>query len=192
MASPITAKPWVLALCAAVLLASAAPCFAQLPPPEAAPTPRAMSPPAPVPWSSLSSEQQRVLGPMGKEWNSLPPERQQALANGSKRWLDMSAEQQTQARERFSRWQSLPPEQRHSLHDRWQRFQALPPKEQEAVRQNYHRFQQLPPAQRQMLRQQWRNASPEQRQQMVEHAREQHAKRMEQRGGGRQPPPHPR
>jgi TRAP-type C4-dicarboxylate transport system substrate-binding protein len=108
----------------------------------------------------------------------------------------MSTEQRDQARDRFSHWQSLPLEQRHALRDRWQRFQALPPQEQEAVRQNYHRFQQLPPAQRQQLRQQWRNASPEQRRQMVEHAHQQHEKRTQQpqRGGaGHSPPsPHPR
>ena len=56
------------------------------------------------------------------------------------------------------------------------------------VRQNFHRFQQLPPERRQMLREQWRNASPAQRQQMIEHAREQ---RMKRGAGPRPPPPHP-
>jgi TRAP-type C4-dicarboxylate transport system substrate-binding protein len=102
-----------------------------------------------------------------------------------------SPEQRNQARQRFSHWQSLPPEQRSALHDRWQRFQALPPKEQAAVRQNYHRFQQLPPAQRQMLRQQWRNATPEQRQQMVERAREQRVEGMQPHGGQHPPPKRP-
>jgi hypothetical protein len=46
------------------------------------------------------------------------------------------------------------------------------------MRQNFHRFQQLPPAQRQMLRERWRNATPAQRREMVDHARAQH-------------PPHP-
>jgi TRAP-type C4-dicarboxylate transport system substrate-binding protein len=101
----------------------------------------------------------------------------------------MSPEQQTQARERFQHWQTLPPEQRHALRDRWQRFQTLPPNEREAVRQNYHRFQQLPPAQRQILRQQWRNATPEQRQQMVERARAKRMEHMQPRGGGRPQPP---
>jgi TRAP-type C4-dicarboxylate transport system substrate-binding protein len=100
----------------------------------------------------------------------------------------MSPEQQQQARERFSHWQSLPPAQRSDLRDRWQRFQALPPQQQEAVRQNYHRYQQLPPAQRQMLRQQWRNATPEQRQQMVERARAQREKRVQMRAAPHPPP----
>jgi TRAP-type C4-dicarboxylate transport system substrate-binding protein len=54
------------------------------------------------------------------------------------------------------------------------------------VRQNFHRFQQLPPERRQMLREQWRNATPSQRQQMVEHAREQRPK-----GPVPHPPPPP-
>jgi len=102
----------------------------------------------------------------------LPPARQQALAHGSDRWLGMSAEQRNKARERFSHWQSLPPEERHALRGRWQRFQALPPNEQARVRENFHKFQQLPPARRQILREQWRSATPAQRQQMIEHARE--------------------
>jgi ABC-type transporter MlaC component len=66
----------------------------------------------------------------------------------------------------------LPPEQRQALRSRWQHFQSLPPNERAIVRENFHRFQQLPPARRQMLREQWRNATPAQRQQMVQHARE--------------------
>ena len=95
---------------------------------------------------------------------------------GSDRWLGMSAEQRDKARERFSHWQSLPPEERHALRSRWQKFQELPPNEQARVRENFHKFQQLPPARRQMLREQWHKASPAERQQMIEHARERREK----------------
>jgi hypothetical protein len=117
----------------------------------------------------------------------LPPERQQALAHGSERWLNMSEAQRDQAHQRFQRWQSLPPEQRQALRSRWQKFQSLPPGEQARVRENYHRFQQLPPERRQMLREQWRNATPAQRQQMIERARAQ----REMHAGGHPPPMHP-
>jgi len=143
----------------------AAPCFAQE-------EPAAGPPAAPVPWSSLSPEQQRLLGSFGSQWNSLPPARQQALAHGSERWMSMSQGERNQAQERFQRWQALPPGQRQALRSRWQRFQSLTPSQQQAVRENFHRFQQLSPQRRQMLREQWRNATPAQRQQMVEHARE--------------------
>ena len=57
------------------------------------------------------------------------------------------------------------------------------------MRENYRRFQQLPSERREMLRQQWHNASPSERAQMVEHAREQRAARHP--GGGPHPsPPH--
>jgi hypothetical protein len=113
----------------------------------------------------------------------LPPARQQALTHGSERWLHMSAEQRDQARERFQHFQSLPPEQRHALRSRWQKFQSLPPEEQSRVRENFHKFQQLPPERRQILREQWHNATPAERQQMIEHAREQR-----QKGPGQRPP----
>ncbi|MGB6605066.1 MAG: DUF3106 domain-containing protein, partial [Steroidobacteraceae bacterium] len=64
----------------------------------------------------------------------------------------------------------------------------LSPGEQARVRENFHRFQQMPPARREMLRQQWRNATPEQRQRMVEHVREQ---RMQRPGAGRPGLGHP-
>ena len=57
------------------------------------------------------------------------------------------------------------------------------------MRENFHRFQQLPPARRQMLREQWRNATPAQRQQMIQHAREQRQKQL-QRGAAPHPGPH--
>jgi hypothetical protein len=132
----------------------------------------AAAPAAPVPWSSLSGEQQKLLGSFGSQWNSLPPERQQALAHGSQRWLSMSPTEQGAARERFGRWQALPPAQRQALRSRWQHFQSLSPSQQQAVRDNFHRFQQMPPAQRQALQERWRSATPQQRLQMVERARE--------------------
>jgi len=55
------------------------------------------------------------------------------------------------------------------------------------VRENFHKFQQLPPERRQLLREQWRAASPAQRQQMIDHAREQ-----QQKGAVLRPPQLPR
>jgi Protein of unknown function (DUF3106) len=80
----------------------------------------------------------------------------------------------------------VPPDQRQALRSRWQRFQSLPPGEQERVRENFRRFQQLPPERRQMLRDRWHSASPAQRQQMIEHAREM----RQTHPGGHAPPVH--
>ena len=168
----------------ALLLVAATPAFAQQPPSASAPEATAPGAAQGVPWSSLSGDQQKLLGKFSENWNTLPPERQQALARGSNRWLGMSSQQRGQAQQRFQRWQSLPPDQRRVLRDRWEKFQSLPPDKQGAVRQNFRRFQQLPPERRQMLRDRWRNASPAERQQMIERAREQHSRRMQMR-----PPP---
>src|SRR6266850_8001005 len=54
----------------AVLLAAAAPAFAQQPPPQAAQTPGPQAAQG-VPWSSLSGEQQKLLGKFGADWNTL-------------------------------------------------------------------------------------------------------------------------
>ena len=163
-------RGWSLTLllpAAVALLLAVAPVRAQEPPSPAA------GPTAPVAWSSLTPMQQKVLSRFGSQWSSLPPARQQALVHGSERWLGMSTDQRDQARERFQHFQSLPPEQRHALRSRWEKFQSLPPHEQARVRENFHKFQQLPPERRQMLREQWHNASPAQRQEMIQHAREQ-------------------
>jgi hypothetical protein len=164
-----------------LLMAAAVPVFAQDVP--AAPS----SAPAPVAWSSLSPQQQQLLSRFGGQWGSLPPARQQALAQGSERWLGMSPGERDTARERFSKWNALPPDERHALRGRWQRFQALPPGEQAAVRENFRRFQQLPSERRQMLREQWNNATPAERKEMVQRARE---KREKRRDGARPDAPH--
>ena len=181
------------AILLAILLASALPAFAQQPP--GGPPAEGVAPTAPasrVPWSSLSPDQQRLLSSHlgANQWNNLPPEKQQALARGSQRWLGMSDEQKGLAKQRFDRWHALPPDQREQLRQRWQRFQSLPPNQQDAVRQNYRRFQQLPPEQRRALHEQWRNATPAQRQEMLQRGREMRMRRMQQHPPPRMQMPH--
>ena len=43
----------------------------------------------PLPWSSLSNEQQQLLQSRANDWATLPPARQHALARGAERWLNM-------------------------------------------------------------------------------------------------------
>src|SRR6267154_722199 len=85
--------------CTFALLLVAALAFAQEAPAAGA------NPPAPVAWSSLAPEQQKLLSQYGGQWNSLPPARQQALAHGSERWLGMSREQ----------WHNASPSQRQQM-----------------------------------------------------------------------------
>ncbi len=112
---------------------------------------------------------------MSGQWDQLPAQRQQALAGGSQRWLGMSTDQRSAARQRFNQWQQLPQQRRQALRQRWEEFRALPPARQQAARENFRKFQQLPQQQRQQLRQRWQNATPAQRQNMVQRARESRA-----------------
>lgn len=148
------------------LLVAAAPLWAQ---PVAAQQP--------LNWSALSPQQQQLLGSMHDQWDSLPPGRQQALARGASRWMSMTPEQRSSARERFQSWQRLPPEQRAQIRRRWQQFQRLTPEQRAEIRQNVNAFSRLPPAQRMQLRQRWLNATPAERQSMLQRMRQQRGSR---------------
>lgn len=153
------------------------PVCAQIAEPPANPAAAAPAQGGGVPWSSLSQDQQHLLSRLSAQWEQLPPQRQQALASGSQRWLGMSPDQRTQARQRFNQWQQLPQQRRDQLRKRWEEFRALPPARQQAARENFRRFQQLPQERREQLRQRWQSASPAQRQDMVQRARERRAQR---------------
>jgi Protein of unknown function (DUF3106) len=172
----------IYAVSIAALLALAAPggaAFAQAPPDSA---PGAVAGNAThVPWTSLSPDQQRLLSSFSGNWESLPAQRQQALANGSNRWLQMTPEQRGAARQRFQRWQALPPAERQQLRQRWEQFRSLPPDRQRAVRENFRKFQSLPPQRRQALRQRWQAATPAERQQMLQQARQRAFERQQMR-----------
>jgi len=160
----IDARSMVLAL----LLVVAVPAFAQQAPGQD---------PTGTEWSSLSSGQQRLLERYREGWAQLPPERQRALARGSERWLSMSPEQRSSAKERFERWRDLPPEDRRQLRDRWEKFRALPPEQQEHVRDNFRRFRNIPPERRRELRERWENATPDERERMLDRLRQQREQR---------------
>jgi hypothetical protein len=167
----MSTKPGVvvaLLLTGLLSVGACAPVAAQVagPPPSAAPAGAA------VPWNSLSQDQQRLLSRLSGQWDQLTPQRQQALASGSQRWLGMSPEQRTQARQRFGQWQQLPQQRREQLRQRWEEFRSLPAARQQAARENYRKFQQLPQQRRQQLRDRWQKATPAQRQNMVQRARQ--------------------
>jgi hypothetical protein len=70
----------------------------------------------------------------------------------------------------------------------------LPPDQRAAVRENFHRFQQLPAERRQMLREQWNRASPAERREMAQRAREKKNEKRNERARRMNPsfarPPH--
>ena len=154
-----------------LLLMAAAPAFAQQAPGAAGPS-QAEGQAQGTDWSSLSADQQRLLERFRTQWSGLPAERQQTLARGSERWLAMSPDQRSVAKQRFERWRDLPPDQRRQLRDRWQKFRALPPDQQENVRDDFRKFKSLSPERRHRLRDRWDNATPTERQRMLDNMRE--------------------
>ncbi len=167
-----------LALCGMVDAARA-----QMPAERGESTPLAATPAVPaaaVPWSSLTADQQRLLGRFEPQWSQLPPGRQNALARGSARWLAMSPERRALAKQRFSYWQGLSDGDRELVRRRWRNFSDLPPEQQDAVRSAYRRFQQLPPERRRELRRRWDQATPAQRSRMLERLRERQLRRQRQ------------
>jgi hypothetical protein len=142
----------------ASLLLVAAPTFAQTGPDDDTRAPAAGQPSA-VPWSSLTDDQRKV--------------RQQSLSRGSQRWLNMSPNERKDARGRFKQWSDLPADRRKDVRNRWQQFRTLPPTEQQAVRENFRRFKNMPPERRKALRERWQNASPAERDRMLDRSRQQ-------------------
>src|SRR5512134_1537115 len=92
---------------------------------RAAGAPEAVQAQAPVPWSSLSADEQKLLNRFGDRWDSLPPEQQQRLVRGTRRWMAMTPEQRQRAQARHARWKELTPEQRERARKSWRRYQEL-------------------------------------------------------------------
>jgi hypothetical protein len=171
--SPQRQKRALLAGSVALAWLCAAPAWAQPPLPDAPP----MQADGPahaqggVRWSTLSPQQQQLLGRFQGNWDGLPAGRQQALAFGANRWLSMTPQERSDARARVQAWQSMPASQRERVRQRWEQFQHMTPEQQRAVQQNYRAFGRLPQQERSQLRQQWLHASPAQRQQMLQQQR---------------------
>src|SRR5581483_2910568 len=86
----------------------------------AAPAPSAIAAPvAPIPWSSLSPAEQKVLASVHKNWDELPPPAQQRLLRGAQRWSNLNPEQRAKVQERFQKWNAMTPDQRAKLRERY-------------------------------------------------------------------------
>ena len=83
----------------------------------------------------------------------------------------MTPEQRDGARERFQTWQRLPPEQRALIASAGSTFSSCSPEQQQRGAPEFHAFSRLPPQQRAQLRERWLHATPQQRQQMLQHQR---------------------
>ncbi len=119
--------------------------------------------------ASTAAGARRPAGPMGQPAARTPA--------GARTWrlalaLDDAPEQRSSARTLPGVAASLPPQQRATMRRRWQQFQRLTPEQRQQIRQNLNAFARLPPEQRLQLRQRWLNATPVERQQMLQNLRQ--------------------
>jgi len=126
---------------------------------------------APLAWSGLTADQQRMLAPLQGQWDQMQPARQHRLAEHALHWANLSPERQQQIRERLTRWMQMTPAQRRQLRENARVFHNLTPAERAKVSKAFRKFQSLPPAERRALRERWRTMTPEQRRRWaIEHA----------------------
>jgi hypothetical protein len=88
------------------------------------------APESPIPWESLTPEDQRVLAPGRERWQ---------------RWRDLPPERKARLRERLERFRRLPPQQQARVRVAFRDFRALPEPERRRLREEWRR---LSPAER--------------------------------------------
>ena len=99
-------------------------------------------------WSSLTSEQRKVLAPLQNDWSSIdaprkakwidlagrypkmPPGDQQRMQERMGEWARMTPQQRAQARLNYQQAKQLPKQERQ---DQWHAYQALPESERKAL-----------------------------------------------------------
>ena len=115
-------------------LALAAGCaFAQAPGPR---DPAKLKTPQ-TPWSQLSPDDRRILGPVADEWDRLPGYQQERLKGAARRYPQMQPIQQERFNERIRDWATMSPEQRREARETFQGLRRLPPAQQHELRERW-------------------------------------------------------
>jgi len=161
MAAERRSAPMLVA-CLAFALACATPslAFAMQDQPSAQPADVAAPSAAPVAWTSLTADQQRLLAPVQSQWPQLPPRQQQRLIRRAERWQTLPPEAQERARARLARFAAMTPDERAAARQRLHEFQQLPPEEKQRIREARQRFHDMTPEERRALREQFESAQP--------------------------------
>ena len=63
---------------------------------------------APIPWDSLSAQQQQVLKKFENRWDDFPAQRQSKLRKGVDHWQQLTPQQKQMAKQKFKHWKKLP------------------------------------------------------------------------------------
>jgi hypothetical protein len=90
-----------------------------------------------TPWSSLSPQDRRVLGPIAPEWDRMPGYQQERLRSSARRYPDMQPIQKERFEQRIRDWAAMSPEQRRAARETFQGLRKLPPEKQHELRQRW-------------------------------------------------------
>ena len=88
-------------------------------------------------WSSLSPEQQRILGPVASDWDRMPGFQQQRLMSAAKQYPSLQPIQKERFEQRIRDWSSMTPEQRRAARETFQGMRKLPPEKQHELRERW-------------------------------------------------------
>jgi len=90
-----------------------------------------------VPWRNLSSEERRILGPVGPEWERLPGYQQQRLISSARRYPSLQPIQKERFDQRIRDWANMTPEQRRAARETYKGLRQLPPEKQHELRERW-------------------------------------------------------
>ncbi|HET9653021.1 MAG TPA: DUF3106 domain-containing protein [Usitatibacter sp.] len=88
-------------------------------------------------WSSLSPQEQRILGPVAPEWDRLPGFQQERLISSARRYPSLQPIQKERFDERIRDWATMTPEQRRAARETYKGLSRLPPEKQHELRQRW-------------------------------------------------------
>ena len=117
----------VAQLIVAALLAAAAP-FALAQPELRTPQ---------TPWTSLSPEQRRILGPVAPDWDRMPGYQQQRLMSAARQYPSLQPIQKERFEQRIRDWSAMTPDQRRAARETFQGLRKLPPEKQHELRERW-------------------------------------------------------
>ena len=104
-------------------------------------------------WSQLSSDERKVLAPLGNEWDTLRPWQREKMLDIAKDYPNMDTQKQQLVQKRLNSWSRMTPYERENARNRYQQFHSLSEDKKAEVRKKWAEHKKLPEAEREKLRQ---------------------------------------
>jgi hypothetical protein len=101
-----------------------------------------------TPWTTLSPEQKRILGPVAPDWDRMPGYQQQRLMSAARQYPSLQPIQKERFEQRLRDWTAMTPDQRKAARETFQGMRKLPPEKQHELRERWFERQQVYPSSR--------------------------------------------